>query len=90
MASNQGELMRRRILIGVGAIVGLAVVAAVGLIGPRNIIGMWRYDIRAQGSYREGDLAPDVALLSLDADNIVHLRDVIGKRPLVLVFGSFT
>jgi hypothetical protein len=71
----------------------LAVVAGavfVFSIGPRNMIGMLRYDTRRQGRLRVGDLAPDVPLVSLDGRRQVPLLSGRPDRPLVLVFGSFT
>ena len=59
-------------------------------MGPRNIIGMLRYDQRREGDLRPGDAAPDVALVGLDGSSPAHLRDHLGARPLVLIFGSFT
>ena len=37
-----------------------------------------------------GDRAPDVQLVSLDGQTKFLLSERIGKRPLVLVFGSYT
>ena len=77
-----------------GLVLGLMViaVAAVALvyIGPRNLWGMLRYDQRRDGDLAVGDQAPDVALLALDGATRVNLRDRIGTRPLVLIFGSYT
>ena len=81
--------MGRKILLGAAALLLLVVGGAVGLIGPRNLLGMWRYDIRAEGNYRVGDPAPDVELLNLEGQP-VHLQERLAGRPLVLVFGSFT
>lgn len=58
--------------------------------GPRNVIGMLRYDQRREGDLKVGDAAPDVQLLALDGATPVHLRDSVGGKPLVVVFGSFT
>ncbi len=89
---------KRRILKGIGLALGLGLVL-VGLlaavfIGPRNVIGMLRYDTRRQGALRVGDRAPDVELVVpqelADSAPRVHLRDRLKGRPLVLVFGSFT
>ncbi|HJQ40960.1 MAG TPA: hypothetical protein VKB93_27805 [Thermoanaerobaculia bacterium] len=71
---------------------GLVVLAAgvmVAKIGPRNVIGMIRYDQRKEGSLKVGDRAPEAMLVSLDGKHNVPL---IGQRtkPLVLIFGSFT
>ena len=78
--------------IGIGA--GIAALslgaAAVAYIGPRNVVGMIRYDKREEGRLAVGDRAPDVALVALDGSTPVHLSERIGPRPLVLVFGSYT
>jgi hypothetical protein len=79
----------RRVLLGA---LGLAALAATGLalwIGPRNVVGILRYDQRREGDLCVGDPAPDVALTGLDGSD-VRLSALIGPRPLVLVFGSFT
>jgi hypothetical protein len=81
--------VRRKILLGAAALGVLAVSVPVVLIGPRNLLGMWRYDIRAEGKYQVGDPAPDVDLLDLEG-RPVHLKERLAGRPLVLVFGSFT
>ncbi|MBL8693826.1 MAG: hypothetical protein JNJ88_06970 [Planctomycetes bacterium] len=82
-----------KILKIVGCLVGLAVLAAGGyivwMIGPRNIIGMLRYDTRREGELKVGDAAPDVPLLSLDGAE-ERLAGRIGDVPTVLIFGSFT
>jgi hypothetical protein len=81
----------KKVLIGVGA---LAILAAGGFTvmvgGPRNVIGMLRYDQRREGDLKVGDRAPDVTLVSLDGKTRVRLAEEIGGRPTVLVFGSFT
>ena len=80
----------KRILLGLA----LLLVAAGGLmawkIGPKNIIGMLRYDQRQEGKLKVGDRAPNVQLLALDGKTPVLLAEAIGGKPLVLVFGSFT
>jgi len=58
-------------------------------IGPRNIIGMLRYDQRREGKLQVGDRAPDVVLATLDGGE-AHLSDLLDGKPLVLIFGSFT
>ena len=80
----------KRILLGVGLLALAAVAFAVWRFGPRNVIGMLRYDQRQEGRLKVGDRAPDVALLALDGKTPVHLSEAIGEKPLVLVFGSFT
>jgi hypothetical protein len=69
-----------------------ALLAAVVLwrIGPKNVIGMIRYDERKEGALQPGDAAPDVALVSLDGKTPVRVSEKVGGKPLVLVFGSYT
>jgi hypothetical protein len=80
-------------MLWAGAVLGIVVVAAGGWmlykIGPSNVIGMLRYDQREEGELKVGDPAPDVVLASLDGGD-VRLRDRIGGKPVVLVFGSYT
>jgi len=60
--------------------------------GPRDVYGFLRYALPQwhRGDLRVGDQAPDALLLSLDGRATVHLKDWVGKRPLVLIFGSYT
>ena len=83
------RLFRRVLLI---AVVLLAVLASLVAwkIGPRNLIGMIRYDQRKEGSLKVGDRAPDVTLVSLDGKTPLSLSERVGGKPLVLVFGSYT
>jgi hypothetical protein len=79
----------KKILLSAGVLVAaLAAVAAVR-IGPRNILGMLRYDQRREGRLRVGDVAPDVELVRLDGSP-TRLSAAIARRPVVLVFGSYT
>lgn len=84
----------KRKLRAFALVAGLVVIAAgaflVYRIGPRNVIGMLRYDQREDGNLQVGDRAPDVALLALDGTTRVHLHDRIGPKPVVLLFGSYT
>ena len=43
-----------------------------------------------RGSLQVGDAAPGFALQTPDKKRIVRLSDFAGKRPVVLVFGSYT
>ena len=80
-----------KVTIGIVLFLAFAVcAAAVYFIGPRNLMGMWRYDQRHEGSLKVGDDAPDVTLAALDGATEVHLRDHVGPKPLVLIFGSYT
>ncbi len=81
----------KRILLGLAAVVVLAVGGMTYMIGgPRNLIGMLRYDQRQEGSLKVGDRAPDVTLYALDGKTPVRLSQELGGKPTVLVFGSFT
>ena len=80
----------KKILIGVGLLVVAVVAYGVISFGPSNVIGMLRYDQREEGKLKVGDAAPDVTLVSLDGATPVRLKDSIGGKPLVMVFGSFT
>jgi hypothetical protein len=74
----------------IGALLIAASVTALVKIGPRNVWGMIRYDQRREGALVVGDQAPDVVLTALDGVTRVRLRDHIGQRPVVLIFGSYT
>jgi hypothetical protein len=60
--------------------------------GPRNVYPFLRYALPKwhRGDLRVGDTARDAQLFSLDGKNTFHLHDHFGKKPLVLVFGSYT
>jgi hypothetical protein len=79
--------------IGIGLVV-VALLALGGFTymigGPRNVMGMLRYDQRQEGSLKVGDHAPDVAMLALDGKTPVRLSESLGGKPTVLIFGSFT
>lgn len=81
----------KKLLIGVGALVVLALGGFTYMVGgPRNLIGMLRYDQREEGTLRVGDRAPDVGLVALDGSTPVRLASELGGKPTVLIFGSFT
>ena len=46
-----------------------------------------RYDPLAP---KLGDLAPDFELRDVDGENPLRLSNLIGRKPIALVFGSFT
>jgi iodothyronine deiodinase-like protein len=79
----------RRVLLVILALVLAAVGAGVWYIGPRNIIGILFYDQRREGDLQVGQRAPDVALARLEGGE-TRLASLVGDKPLVLVFGSFT
>jgi len=59
---------------------------------PKDAYGMVRYAFphMHRGTLKVGSDAPDARLLALDGTSHFHIRERIGARPLVLVFGSFT
>ena len=79
--------------IGIGALllaafVGLSLLAG----GPRNVYGLVRYALphMHRGTLRIGDDAPDARLVALDGKTHFDLRERVGAKPLVLIFGSYT
>ena len=81
----------KKIVIGVAALALLALGGFTYMVGgPRNLIGMIRYDQREEGRLKVGDKAPDVTLLALDGKTPVKLSERLNGKPTVLVFGSFT
>jgi len=83
--------MLKKIVIVVAVLAVIALGAVTYMIGgPRNLIGMLRYDQREEGTLKVGDRAPDVGLIALDGTTPVRLSDKLGGRPTVLIFGSFT
>ena len=81
----------RRIALALGLLVVLAAGYFTYMMGgPRNVIGMLRYDTREEGALKVGHNAPDIALTALDGTTSVRLQEKMGTKPLVLIFGSFT
>jgi hypothetical protein len=80
----------RKILWGAAALVVAGGIGFVLWMGPRNVIGMLRYDQRRDGDLAVGQAAPDVRLVGLDGTGGVSLLEQAGGKPLVLVFGSYT
>jgi hypothetical protein len=81
----------KKVLIGLAGLVVLGVAAFTYMVGgPRNLIGMLRYDQREEGTLKGGDRAPDVPLIALDGATPVRLASELGGKPTVLIFGSFT
>jgi hypothetical protein len=76
------------LLLVIAAVVGLSVMAG----GLRGAYGMVRYAFphMHRGDLKVGDNAPDASLLALDGTSRFHIRQRIGARPLVIVFGSYT
>jgi len=81
----------KKILLGLACLLLLAGAGFTYMVGgPRNLIGMIRYDQREEGRLKVGDKAPDVTLLALDGKTPVRVSERVGGKPLVLVFGSYT
>ena len=49
---------------------------------------MW--NVARRGTTREGDIAPDFRLRTIDRTIEVTLSSYRGRRPVVLIFGSYT
>lgn len=81
--------MWKKVLLAIAALVVVAGGVLVAMIGPRNVIGMLRYDQRRDGDLRVGDSAPQATLISLDGKSHEPLL-AAADRPTVLIFGSFT
>ena len=78
---------------GLGALALAAVAFLTMAVGPpRNWYGFLRFAAPRMhgGALRVGDPAPDLDLVALDGKTTFHLRDRLGGRPLVLIFGSYT
>ena len=80
----------KKVLLGIATLLIAGAAAIVGSMGPSNVIGMLRYDQRAEGQLKVGDMAPDVTLVAIDAGRQEKLLAHVGGRPLVVIFGSFT
>jgi len=87
----------KRLLKWVAGILAALLLAAFGVLSyvagsPKDVYGMVRYALphMHRGTLKVGSDAPDVRLLALDGSSHFHLRERLGARPLVLVFGSFT
>jgi hypothetical protein len=79
----------KKVLLGVAILVIAAAGVVVAKIGPRNVIGIIRYDQRQEGSLRVGDKAPQAMLVSLDGKTSQPLL-ARSEKPTILIFGSFT
>jgi hypothetical protein len=83
--------------IWIAAVFGVLLIAAfVGLSmmagSPKDAYGMVRYALpyMHRGKLKPGDVAPDAPLLALDGKDQFRIRERIGGRPLMVVFGSYT
>jgi len=58
----------------------------------KQLYGFLRYGVTQlrPGELQVGDKAPDVELVALDGRSRFHLSEILGRRPLVLIFGNYT
>ena len=87
----------KRLLKWFAGILAVLLLAAFGVLcylagSPKDAYGMVRYALphMRRGTLQVGSDAPDARLVALDGINRFHVRERLGRRPLVLVFGSFT
>lgn len=73
-------------------LLGAYLVLAHFMGGPRDVYGFLRYALPQwhEGNLKVGDRAPDVRVFSLDGRTAHDLDEWIGRKPLVLIFGSYT
>ncbi|MBV8514481.1 MAG: hypothetical protein JO260_04190 [Acidobacteria bacterium] len=78
-------------LFGVLLVVAF-IVLSVMAGSPKDAYGMVRYALphMHRGKLRPGDNAPDASILTLNGKDRFQIRDRIGGRPLMIVFGSYT
>ena len=93
----EGAAPVKRLLKWFAGILAVLLLAAFGVLcylagSPKDAYGMVRYALphMRRGTLRVGSDAPDARLVALDGVNHFHIRERLGRRPLVLVFGSFT
>lgn len=58
-------------------------------IGARKALRDWQKQFDATAP-KVGDFAPDFELRDVNGENPVRLSDFQGKKPMALIFGSFT
>jgi len=73
-----------------GILLTIALLAAGGAVLGQQRPGRHGGDLRTPDTLRVGDAAPDFKLKTKDSSREVQLSSFKGKRPVVLVFGSFT
>jgi len=80
----------------VAILFALLVLGFIGLSfmtgSPKDAIAMLRYALphMHRGKLKVGDDAPDARILAVDGTTYFHIRERVGKRPLMIVFGSYT
>ena len=64
--------------------------AAESGFAQRRLRGRFRRPARRADTICEGDIAPDFTLSRLDGKETITLSEFRGRKPVVLVFGSYT
>ena len=82
-------MILRRLGIGILFSVVLSYAAEIVDAQRRGPVSRRRHNRRAD-SIRAGDLAPDFTLYRLNGEETVTLSHYRGKKPVALVFGSYT
>jgi hypothetical protein len=73
-----------------GILLIIALLAAGDAASAQQRPGWRAGDLRMPDTLRVGDAAPDFKLKTKDGSREVLLSSFKGKRPVVLIFGSFT
>jgi hypothetical protein len=73
-----------------GILLTIALLAAADAASAQQRPGRRKGDLRMPDTLRVGDAAPDFKLKTTDGSREVTLSSFKGKRPVVLVFGSYT
>ncbi|MCX6909712.1 MAG: redoxin domain-containing protein [Verrucomicrobia bacterium] len=73
-----------------GILLTIALLVAANAALGQQRPGQHGGDLRMPDTLRVGDAAPDFKLKTKDGSREVTLSSFKGKRPVVLVFGSFT
>ena len=79
----------RILAVGLGLTLMASVLLAQDKAG-KSRRGRPRDGGRREGKLKVGDMAPNFTLPSLDGKRKVTLRAFRGKRPVALIFGSYT
>jgi hypothetical protein len=86
--------VRKKVLLAVAGLAGVALLAAAGFAGYMELVKAGyvkynRFDRRERGSLKEGGSAPDLELTRYDG-SALRLSQLWSQRPVMLVFGSCT
>jgi hypothetical protein len=87
----------KRLFFWIAVTAGVLLVLAFGALSlmagsPKDALAMVRFALPHMhvGNLKVGDRYPDARLVALDGNTRFRIHERTGKRPLVLVFGSFT